>query len=453
MSESHHASDRKAAFTGLILGVIALAIVLSTIVYLTNRHYAGKEGARPRGAPPQKAAVPLPSVRRAPLRPRPRGVVRFDARVTGRAVAARGDLGPCRRGARRARAARVGALVLVRGARAHGPARRLAHVSRDPPRALRRRRGGDARDRDRDRAAAAHRRTGHRDHADGRRDARALCGGAGVGGRGGAGGGGGRARGGAPPAPRLAHRARGDATEDVAAEAVVIGDILLVRPGEMVPCDGILIEGNSHVEVARLTGEPSPQHVIEGSIVRSGAVNVESAFRLRVTAPSRESLYAKIVELVRTAQAEKSPIQRLADRYAVWFTPVTLAACGIAWLAAGDPLRVLAVLVVATPCPLILATPVAIVGGINRAARHQIVVRTGGALEQIGAVAAAVFDKPGTLTIGYPEVSHVLPLAPFDERTLLALAAAVEHHSGHLLAITTVDAAESLGIAAPAAQP
>ncbi|HLA90625.1 MAG TPA: heavy metal translocating P-type ATPase [Gemmatimonadaceae bacterium] len=253
-------------------------------------------------------------------------------------------------------------------------------------------------------------------------------------------------------APRLAHRARGDATEDVAAEAVVIGDILLVRPGEMVPCDGILIEGNSHVEVARLTGEPSPQHVIEGSIVRSGAVNVESAFRLRVTAPSRESLYAKIVELVRTAQAEKSPIQRLADRYAVWFTPVTLAACGIAWLAAGDPLRVLAVLVVATPCPLILATPVAIVGGINRAARHQIVVRTGGALEQIGAVDAAVFDKTGTLTIGYPEVSHVLPLAPFDERTLLALAAAVEHHSGHLLAITTVDAAESLGIAVPAAQ-
>lgn len=253
-------------------------------------------------------------------------------------------------------------------------------------------------------------------------------------------------------APRQAHRVRGDVTEDIAAEDVVAGDMLLVRPGEMVATDGVLVEGNSHVEVARLTGEPSPEHVTVGSIVRSGAVNVESAFRMRVTAPSSESLYARIVELVRTAQAEKSPIQRLADRYAVWFTPVTLVACAIAWFASGDALRVLAVLVVATPCPLILATPVAIIGGINRAARSQIIVRTGAALEQIGTVNAAVFDKTGTLTIGYPEVATVRVVEPFDERTVLGLAAAVEHHSGHLLARTTEDAAEARGIAIPAAR-
>lgn len=250
-------------------------------------------------------------------------------------------------------------------------------------------------------------------------------------------------------APRVAHRVQADGTVDIDADQIAVGDLLLVRPGEMVACDGIVEDGQSHIEVSRLTGEPSPEFVIAGSLVRSGSVNQESAFRLRATAISSDSLYAKIVELVRRAQADKSPIQRLADRYAVWFTPITLVVCAIAWWLSGDSLRVLAVLVVATPCPLILATPVAIIGGINRAARHQIVVRTGGALERIGSVDAAVFDKTGTLTIGYPEVSEVRAVAPFDEPTLLAMAAAVEHHSGHLLARTTVLAAEARGLKVP----
>ncbi len=250
-------------------------------------------------------------------------------------------------------------------------------------------------------------------------------------------------------APRVAHRVQPDGTVDIDADQIAVGDLLLVRPGEMVACDGVVEDGQSHIEVSRLTGEPSPEFVIAGSVVRSGSVNQESAFRLRATAISSDSLYAKIVDLVRRAQADKSPIQRLADRYAVWFTPITLIVCAIAWFFSGDALRVLAVLVVATPCPLILATPVAIIGGINRAARHQIVVRTGGALERIGSVDAAVFDKTGTLTIGYPEVSDVLPAAPFDEATLLGLAAAIEHHSGHLLARTTVLAAEARGLKLP----
>ena len=247
-------------------------------------------------------------------------------------------------------------------------------------------------------------------------------------------------------APQRAHRVRGTVTEDIAAEAVCVGDDLLVRPGEMVPCDGVVTAGRSHLEVARLTGEPSPERVAEGSLVRSGAVNLESALHVRATAPASESLYARIVELVRSAQAEKSPIQRLADRYAVWFTPVTLAACAGAWFLSHDSLRVLAVLVIATPCPLILATPVAIIGGINRAARSQIIVRSGAALEQIGSVTAAVFDKTGTLTIGYPEVSALQILGALDERALMELAAAVEYQSGHLLARSVVVEAERRGI-------
>ena len=247
-------------------------------------------------------------------------------------------------------------------------------------------------------------------------------------------------------APRRAHRIRGGITEDIAADAVAVGDELLVRPGEMIPCDGVVSSGRSHLEVARLTGEPSPERVGEGSVVRSGAVNLESPLNVRTTALSQESLYARIVELVRSAQAQKSPIQRLADQYAVWFTPITLVACAAAWFLSHDALRVLAVLVVATPCPLILATPVAIIGGINRAARNQIIVRSGAALEQIGQVDAAVFDKTGTLTIGYPEVSTVSPFGAHDERGLLELAAAVEHDSGHLLGRSVVAEAERRGI-------
>jgi len=246
-------------------------------------------------------------------------------------------------------------------------------------------------------------------------------------------------------APQRAHLVRGGVTLEIAANDVLVGDQLLVRPGEMVPCDGEVVGGQSHLEVARLTGEPSPERVMVGSLVRSGAVNLESPLTIRATALAAESLYARIVELVRSAQAQKSPIQRLADRYAIWFTPITLLACAVAWLISHDPLRVLAVLVVATPCPLILATPVAIIGGINRAARHQVIVRSGAALEQIGSVDTAVFDKTGTLTIGYPEVSAVRTIGSSDESTVLGLAAAVEHHSGHLLARTVVAEAERRG--------
>jgi heavy metal translocating P-type ATPase len=183
----------------------------------------------------------------------------------------------------------------------------------------------------------------------------------------------------------------------------------------------------------------------------SGSVNGDGALTMRATALAAESQYARIVELVRHAQASKSPLQRLADRYAVWFTPLTLLVCAAAYVATGDAVRVLAVLVVATPCPLILATPIAIIGGINAAARRMVIVRNGGALEQLSRVDTAVFDKTGTLTVGMPAVHRVVAAAGFTEDDVLRLAGAVEQGSGHLLARSIVRAAEARLDGLPAA--
>ena len=243
-------------------------------------------------------------------------------------------------------------------------------------------------------------------------------------------------------APRLAHRIRGQGVDDVPIDAVAAGDLLLIRPGEMVPCDSTVVDGSSHLDTASITGEPVPRSVGVGAHLLSGSYNREAPLTVRATAPAAESQYARIVQLVRNAQASRAPLQRLADRYAVWFTPATLAIAALAYAASGEPLRVLSVLVVATPCPLILAVPVAIIGGVNRAARRGIIVRTGTALEQIGDVNVVVFDKTGTLTIGQPRVARVVPAGGQSAGEALALAAAVERHSSHLLARSLVEAAE-----------
>jgi heavy metal translocating P-type ATPase len=250
-------------------------------------------------------------------------------------------------------------------------------------------------------------------------------------------------------APRRAHRIAGATIEDIDVDEIRVGDALLVRPGELVPCDGSVMDGRSHVDNSRLTGEPIPVTAAVGTALMSGAANQEGSLTVRATALASESQYARIVELVRSAQRSKAPLQRLADRYAVWFTPITLAICLIAYLIERDPLRVLAVLVVATPCPLILATPVAIIGGINRAARRRIIVRNGQGLEELAAVTVAVFDKTGTLTVGRPEVARVIALEDMSEREVLRLAAAIEQHSGHLLARSVVDAARERAIPIP----
>lgn len=252
-------------------------------------------------------------------------------------------------------------------------------------------------------------------------------------------------------APRVAHRLEGDDVKDVGVEQVAVGDRLLVRPGEMIPCDSVVRSGTSSLDTSRITGEPLPRSVGPGDLVSSGTINLDRPITLEAAARADASLYHKIVELVRSAEASKAPIQRLADRVAVWFTPITIAACGLAYFISGDPTRVLAVLVVATPCPLILAAPVAMLAGVNRAARHQIIVRHGTALEQLAKIDTVLFDKTGTLTIGRPMVAEVRPIAPFTADALLRLVGAVEQGSGHLLARSTVEAAMASGVVLPPA--
>jgi heavy metal translocating P-type ATPase len=253
-------------------------------------------------------------------------------------------------------------------------------------------------------------------------------------------------------APRTAHRVGGTAIDDVPVDDVRPGDVLLIRPGELVPCDAVVVDGSAHVDVSMLTGEPLPVSAAPGTQLLSGSANIDGALTVRALAIARESQYARIVALVRSAQASKAPLQRVADRYAVWFTPATLVVCAVAYAVSGDWLRVLAVLAVATQCPLILATPVAVIGGINRAARRQIIMRHGTALEHLGTATVAVFDKTGTITIGKPSVSRIIAADGHAARDVLRLAGAVERTSGHLLARTLVDAAEEAGLSLPAAR-
>ncbi len=252
-------------------------------------------------------------------------------------------------------------------------------------------------------------------------------------------------------APRTAQRVLdGGRVQEIEVSAIVPGDVLLVRPGALIPCDVVVLDGTSQVDASRLTGEPLPVSARANTPLPSGAVNGDGALTVRAERLAAESQYARIVQLVRSAQASKSPLQRLADRWAVWFTPFTLLACLLAWVISGDLTRVLAVLVVATPCPLILAAPVAFIGGISRSARRGIIVRHGGALEALAGVNVAVFDKTGTLTVGRPRVAAFV--LDGDSNNLLAQAAAVEQGSGHLLARVFVQWAEEQGVALPVAR-
>ncbi len=241
-------------------------------------------------------------------------------------------------------------------------------------------------------------------------------------------------------APRIAHRLRGDTIEDVPVEDVHVGDLLVIKPGDLVPVDAEVTVGTSTVDQAALTGEPLPIRAIAGTALMSGSVNLEGALRARALRPSGQSQYQQIVQLVERARREKPPIQRLADCFAVWFTPVTLVMCAVAYLATGSTGSVLAVLVVATPCPLILATPVAVIAGISRAADIGVIVKHGRAIEQLGLARAVVFDKTGTLTLGHPSVAQVDVLDGIAAPELLRLAAAVEQLSSHHLGRAVVEA-------------
>jgi heavy metal translocating P-type ATPase len=238
-------------------------------------------------------------------------------------------------------------------------------------------------------------------------------------------------------APRIAHRKRDETVEEVDAHDVRIGDAIIVRPGDLIPVDGSVMSKLAEIDESALTGEPLPRTKAVGDNLLSGSVNVGGALEMRATKISEESQYSKIVELVRKAQEEKPSIQRLADKYAVWFTPITLGIAAVGWLITQDVATVLAVLVVATPCPLILATPLAVICGINRAAKEGIIVKSGAAIEQIGKGRVVIFDKTGTITCGTPMVERVISLnGKTDE--IFRKAASVEQLSSHPVARSMV---------------
>jgi heavy metal translocating P-type ATPase len=247
-------------------------------------------------------------------------------------------------------------------------------------------------------------------------------------------------------APRIAHRRRGDLVEEVPVEQLLVGDQVVVRAGEVVPIDGIVASAEAVLDESALTGEPLPVSCKRGAPVRSGSANAGEAFELRATRPASESAYAAIVRLVRQAESQKAPFVRMADRYAAVFLPVTLAAAGLAWGLSGDPVRALAVLVVATPCPLILAAPVAILAGVSRAARAGVIVKGGAAVEQLGEAQTVVLDKTGTLTLGLPEIERLVLFDGLDPDETLRLAASLDQLSAHSLAEALVHGAQRRGL-------
>ena len=234
--------------------------------------------------------------------------------------------------------------------------------------------------------------------------------------------------------------------EDVAAADVEIGDILLVKPGEVVPLDGVLLSESGSFDESSLTGESLPVERSVGDGLMSGSLNGESAVRMRVTARVEESQYSRIVELVKEAAESKAPMVRLADRYAVPFTALAYILGAVGWILSGSPERFAEVLVVATPCPLLIAAPVAFLGGMSRAARSGVIVKYAGVLELLGRIKTAAFDKTGTLTYGRPALVDIRTAGSLTADEVLQLAASAEQYSSHVLAASVMDAARNRGL-------
>lgn len=235
--------------------------------------------------------------------------------------------------------------------------------------------------------------------------------------------------------------------ETVEISQVNVGDTLFVRPGELVPVDVELITQEAEFDESSLTGESLPVLHAAGDRIASGVVNGATAIHIRATAIAIDSQYQQIVTLVETAKQSKAQTVRLADRYAVPFTLVAIAIAAIAWGVSGDPVRFAEVLVVATPCPLLIAAPVAFLGGMSRAARAGLIVKGGGTLEQLARVRSVAFDKTGTLTSGHPELERVLPSSGHSSTQVLQWAATAEVYSSHVLAAAVIAAAKQHGLA------
>ena len=245
-------------------------------------------------------------------------------------------------------------------------------------------------------------------------------------------------------APRTGRRYRDGSLETVPLDQIAAGDLLLVAAGDVVPVDGTLAAGAAVLDESALTGEALPVEHVQGDTLRSGTLNAAGPFDLRASSSAADSTYAGIVRLVSEAESARAPFVRLADRYAMWFLPLTLAVAAAAW-ALGGAERAVAVLVVATPCPLILAAPVALVSGLSAAARRGIVVKNGGVLERLARCTTVLLDKTGTLTAGQPAVTAIVPAGALPPEQILALAASLDQASSHVLATAVVRAAAERG--------
>ena len=247
-------------------------------------------------------------------------------------------------------------------------------------------------------------------------------------------------------APRVAHRRVGETIEDQAIELVEVGDLLLVKAGEVVPVDGNVMSTSATIDELALTGEPIPVARVKGERVFSGTINAGATFEMSATALAGDSAYAGIVRLVTAAQTAKAPFVRLADRYALLFLPFTCAIAFIAWFISGDVIRSLAVFVAATPCPLILAAPVAFIAGVARSARRGILIKGSGPLEALARAHTVLFDKTGTLTVGGARLLSIEPAPGEKPDEVLKLGASLEQASHHVLASATVQAAVERGL-------
>jgi heavy metal translocating P-type ATPase len=248
-------------------------------------------------------------------------------------------------------------------------------------------------------------------------------------------------------APRVAHRRGERGVEDIAVEQVAVGDAILVRAGEIIPIDGVITGAGAVIDESALTGEPIPVSRGKGEPALSGTLNAGETFEVRAVATAGASTYAGIVRMVTAAQTAKAPFIRLADRYALVLLPITLAVAGAAWLLSGDSIRGLAVLVAATPCPLILAAPVAFIAGVSQAARNGILIKGGGALEALARTHTVMFDKTGTLTVGGARLIAVETAPGESADEVLRLAGSLEQASHHIVAAAIVEAALARGLA------
>jgi heavy metal translocating P-type ATPase len=253
--------------------------------------------------------------------------------------------------------------------------------------------------------------------------------------------------------PQIAHRKNGAAVQDIALGSIAVGDSLIVFPHEICPVDGVVVEGRGKMNEAYLTGEPFEMEKVPGTAVISGAVNGDTALTIRAEKLPVDSRYARIMKVMQDSQQRRPRMRRLGDKLGAWYTPVALLLAGAAWAVTGSSQRFLAVLVVATPCPLLIAIPVAVIGAISLAARRGIIIKNPAVLEQIENCRTMIFDKTGTLTYGKPALSETICAPGFEAKEVLSLCASLERYSKHPLAGAVLEEAETAHLSiVPAAE-